>query len=160
MATRALGGPAATGPGGCRRERAGTIGARSACSAAWSETPGWQLGLWRRDELVPIPDGPVHAEQVRMLARWFMRVLPPGPSVSTGLFRPVRGAGDLDPGKPTGFPDLGWLNESLRAEELAANGPGGLAVAPASGCWPALVRQERLAAAVRAAPAFYGMRPD
>jgi tRNA/tmRNA/rRNA uracil-C5-methylase (TrmA/RlmC/RlmD family) len=99
---------------------------RKVClSAVWSETPGWQFGLWRRDELVPIPDCPVHAEQVRMLARWFMRVLLPGPLFPLAFFVQSGAQATLIL-KTHRLPDLGWLNESLRAEELAANGLEGL----------------------------------
>lgn len=53
---------------------------RKVClSAVWSAAAGWQFGLWRRDELIPIPDCPVHAGLVRTLVRWLMRVLPPYP---------------------------------------------------------------------------------
>lgn len=53
---------------------------RKVClSAVWSEAAGWQFGLWRRDELIPIPDCPVHADSVRALVRWLMRVLSPYP---------------------------------------------------------------------------------
>lgn len=53
---------------------------RKVClSAIWSEAIGWEFGLWRRDELIPIPECPVHAESVRALARWLMRALPPRP---------------------------------------------------------------------------------
>ena len=53
---------------------------RKVClSAIWSDAAGWQFGLWRRDDLIPIPNCPVHAESVRALARWLMRALPPYP---------------------------------------------------------------------------------
>lgn len=53
---------------------------RKVClSVIWSEADGWQFGLWRRDELIPIPDCPVHAQLVRTLVRSLMQILPPHP---------------------------------------------------------------------------------
>ncbi|QXD14050.1 hypothetical protein GQ464_011330 [Rhodocaloribacter litoris] len=48
-------------------------------STAWVDGV-WHFGLRRRDELIPIPDCPVHAPRVRAVVRSLARVLPPGPS--------------------------------------------------------------------------------
>lgn len=51
---------------------------RKVClSAVWNAAEGWNFGLWRRDELIPIPDCPVHAEPVRAMIHWLRRTLPP-----------------------------------------------------------------------------------
>lgn len=47
-------------------------------SAVWNAADGWNFGLWRRDELIPIPDCPVHTGLVRTMVRWLREALPPG----------------------------------------------------------------------------------
>ena len=51
---------------------------RVTLNAGWSADHGWRVGLMRRDELVPIPDCPVHTQRVRALVHLLMRRLPPG----------------------------------------------------------------------------------
>ena len=98
---------------------------RKVClSANWSETAGWQFGLWRRDELIPIPDCPVHAGSVRMLARWLMRALPPGPSFPLA-FLVQSGAQATLILKTHRLPPLDWLDEAGH-RALAAGGLEGL----------------------------------
>ncbi|MCC6135511.1 MAG: class I SAM-dependent RNA methyltransferase [Candidatus Contendobacter sp.] len=98
---------------------------RKVClSAQWREIEGWQLGLWRRDELIPIPDCPVHAEPVRMIIRWLMRTLPPGPDFPLAFFVQSGAQATLIL-KTHALPDPGWFNGALQAE-LAASGLKGL----------------------------------
>lgn len=98
---------------------------RKVClSAIWSETAGWQFGLWRREELIPIPDCPVHAERVRVLVRWLMWALPPGPLFPLAFLVQSNAQATLIL-KTHRAPDPGWLNEAQRAE-LAASGLEGL----------------------------------
>lgn len=51
---------------------------RVTLNAGWSAAHGWQFGLMRRDQLIPIPDCPVHTQRVRALVHLLMRQLPPG----------------------------------------------------------------------------------
>lgn len=50
---------------------------RVTLTARWSAGPGWQFGLVRRDELIPIHDCPVHTERVRALVHRLAERLPP-----------------------------------------------------------------------------------
>lgn len=93
-------------------------------SAVWSETDGWQFGLWRRDELIPIPDCPVHTETVRWLTHWLMRVLPPYP-VFPLAFLVQAGAQATLIVKAHQVAVLDWL-DAARHQELAASGVEGL----------------------------------
>lgn len=96
---------------------------RKVClSAVWDETAGWRFGLWRRDELIPIPDCPVHAESVRLLVRWLMRALPPGSLFPLAFFVQSGAQATLIP-KTHRMPPLDWLD---KAGELAASGLEGL----------------------------------
>lgn len=53
---------------------------RKVClSAVWEAMAGWRFGLWRREELIPIPDCPVHAKSVGLLVHWLMQTLPSYP---------------------------------------------------------------------------------
>ncbi len=98
---------------------------RKVClSARWHEAAGWQFGLWRRDELIPIPDCPVHAGSVRMLVRWLMRVLPPDSSFPLA-FLVQSGAQATLILKTHQVLLLDWLDET-GCEELAASGLEGL----------------------------------
>lgn len=98
---------------------------RKVClSAVWSESAGWQFGLWRRDELIPIPDCPVHAGSVRALVCWLMRALPPGPLFPLA-FLVQSGAQATLILKTQRLPPLDWLDEMGQAE-LAAHGLEGL----------------------------------
>lgn len=51
---------------------------RVTLNVGWSVEHGWRVGLMRRDELIPIPDCPVHTRRVRALVHVLMRHLPPG----------------------------------------------------------------------------------
>ncbi|MDS4070146.1 MAG: class I SAM-dependent RNA methyltransferase [Candidatus Competibacter sp.] len=98
---------------------------RKVClSAAWTEADGWNFGLWRRDELVPIPDCPVHALSIRNIIRWLMRALPPGPEFPLAFFVQSGAQATLIL-KARHAPDPGWLDETRRAE-LATGGLEGL----------------------------------
>lgn len=98
---------------------------RKVClSAQWCETEGWQLGLWRRDALIPIPDCPIHAAPVRILTRWLMQALPPGPEFPLAFFVQSGAQATLIL-KTHVLPDPGWLTEARRVE-LAASGLEGL----------------------------------
>lgn len=93
-------------------------------SAVWSEATGWQFGLWRRDELISIPDCPVHAELVRVLVRSLMRVLPP-PSLCPLAFLVQSGAQATLIVKAHQVASLEWLN-NLPWGDLTASGLEGL----------------------------------
>ena len=98
---------------------------RKVClSAIWSESAGWQFGLWRRDELIPIPDCPVHAGSVRKLARWLMRVLPPGPLFPLAFLVQSGAQATLILKTHQTLP-IDWLDET-GSEDLAAGGLEGL----------------------------------
>lgn len=51
---------------------------RITLNARWDPARGWRFGLMRRDELVPIPDCPVHTPRVNGLLRLLRERLPPG----------------------------------------------------------------------------------
>ena len=51
---------------------------RVTLTARWSEHPGWQFGLVRRDELIAIHDCPVHTPRVRRLVHALAGGLPSG----------------------------------------------------------------------------------
>ena len=93
-------------------------------SAVWNATAGWNFGLWRRDELIPIPDCPVHTGSVRLLARGLMRALPPGPEFPLAFYVQSGAQATLIL-KTHRVPDPGWLDDERRAE-LAASGLEGL----------------------------------
>ncbi|MCU0807526.1 MAG: class I SAM-dependent RNA methyltransferase [Candidatus Contendobacter sp.] len=93
-------------------------------SAVWSAAEGWNFGLWRRDELIPIPDCPVHTGLVRRLTRWLMGTLPPGPEFPLAFYVQAGAQATLIL-KTQRVPDAGWLDDQQRAE-LAASGLEGL----------------------------------
>lgn len=93
-------------------------------SVVWSETAGWQFGLWRRDELIPIPDCPIHAESVRVLVRGLMRVLPPAPLFPLAFFIQTGAQATLIL-KTHRMPPLDWLDGAAK-EALVAIGLEGL----------------------------------
>lgn len=93
-------------------------------SAVWSAAEGWNFGLWRRDELIPIPDCPVHADRVRTLIRWFRETLPPGPEFPLAFYVQAGAQATLIL-KTQRVPDAGWLDDERRAE-LAASELEGL----------------------------------
>ena len=98
---------------------------RKVClSARWRETDGWSLGLWRRDELIPIPDCPVHAQPVRATIHALLRALPPARDFSLAYFIQSGAQATLIL-KTHRVPDLAWLDANQRAE-LAAGGLEGL----------------------------------
>ena len=93
-------------------------------SAVWNAAGGWNFGLWRRDELIPIPDCPVHAELVRTVIRWLRQALPPG-SMFPLAFYVQAGAQATLILKTHRIPDPGWLQGEWWTE-LAASGLEGL----------------------------------
>lgn len=93
-------------------------------SAVWSAETGWLFGLWRRDELIPIPACPVQAESVRTLLRFLMRTLPPGPSFPLAFYV-QSGAQATLVLKTHHTPALDWLDAEKQVE-LAASGLEGL----------------------------------
>ena len=98
---------------------------RKVClSTRWHEVDGWCFGLWRRDELIPIPDCPVHAEPVQTLTRWLLHTLPSGAEFPLAFFVQSGAQATLIV-KTHRVPDLYWLDEARQAE-LAASGLDGL----------------------------------
>ncbi len=98
---------------------------RKVClTTRWDETHGWNFGLWRRDELIPISDCPVHAEPVRTLTRWLMRTLPSGVKFPLAFFVQSGAQATLIVKTPY-VPDLNWLDQARQAE-LATSELGGL----------------------------------
>ncbi len=93
-------------------------------SAAWDAVAGWNFGLWRRDELIPIPDCPVHAESVRATIRWLRRALPPGPAFPLAFYVQAGAQATLIL-KAHRVPAPAWLDDARRAE-LADIGLDGL----------------------------------
>lgn len=97
---------------------------RKVClSAVWDAAVGWNFGLWRRDELIPIPDCPVHAESVRAMIRWLRRTPPPADFPLA--FFVQSGAQATLILKTRRIPIVAWLDEA-RWRELAAIGLKGL----------------------------------
>ncbi len=98
---------------------------RKVClSAAWDAASGWNFGLWRRDELIPIADCPVHAAPVRAMIQWLHRSLPPDEALPLAFFVQSGAQATLIV-KTRHFPALDWLN-AARLQELAAIGLEGL----------------------------------
>ena len=98
---------------------------RKVClSAQWTNTVGWRFGLWRRDELIPIPDCPVHAESVRAMTGWLMRALPPGPEFPLAFYVQSGAQATLIV-KTHRLPDPAWLDDES-PEKLAVLGLEGL----------------------------------
>jgi len=98
---------------------------RKVClSAVWTAETGWNFGLWRRDELIPIPDCPVHTESVRAVIRWLIRALPPAPEFPLAFFVQSGAQATLIL-KAHHVPNPDWLNAAPQLE-LAAIGLEGL----------------------------------
>jgi tRNA/tmRNA/rRNA uracil-C5-methylase (TrmA/RlmC/RlmD family) len=98
---------------------------RKVClSVVWTVEGGWNFGLWRRDELIPIPNCPVHAESVRAMIRWLRQTLPPAPEFPLA-FLVQSGAQATLIVKTRHAPDLDWF-AAARQSELAAIGLEGL----------------------------------
>ncbi len=98
---------------------------RKVClSARWSEIDGWNFGLWRRDELIPISDCPVHAKPVRATIHELARALPPARDFPLAFFV-QSGAQATLVLKTHRVPDLAWLDVNRQAT-LAAGGLEGL----------------------------------
>ncbi len=93
-------------------------------SAVWSAADDWNFGLWRRDELIPIPDCPVHTAIVRAMIRWLRRALPPGSTFPLAFYVQSGAQATLILKTPR-VPNLDWLDGERRAE-LAASGLEGL----------------------------------
>ena len=122
-ATRALGGSVTTVAGGRWRGALELPG--QGLSVGGLERDGrLGFGLWRRDELIPISDCPVHTGSVRLLARGLMRALPPGPEFPLAFYVQSGAQATLIL-KTHRVPDPGWLDDERRAE-LAASGLEGL----------------------------------
>lgn len=98
---------------------------RKVClSAVWDAAAGWNFGLWRRNELIPIPVCPVHAEPVRAMIHWLRRTLPPAAEFPLAFFVQSGAQATLIL-KTRRIPVPGWCNEARRLE-LAATGLEGL----------------------------------
>lgn len=54
---------------------------RVTLNARWDAAHGWRFGLMRRDELIAIPDCPVHSPRVNRLVRLLRERLPPASAV-------------------------------------------------------------------------------
>lgn len=89
---------------------------RKVClSAVWDAAAGWNLGLWRRDELIPIPDCPVHATPVRAMIGWLRQALPPAEDFPLAFFVQSDAQVTLIV-KTRHCPALDWLNEARRRD--------------------------------------------
>jgi 23S rRNA (uracil1939-C5)-methyltransferase len=98
---------------------------RKVClSVIWSDAAGWQFGLWRRDELIPIPDCPVHGALIRALVHSLMKVLPPQPQFPLAFFVQSGAQATLIV-KTHQVTSLDWLAE-LPWDTLTAGGLEGL----------------------------------
>ena len=93
---------------------------RKVClSTRWNEMDSWDFGLWRRDELIPIPDCPVHAEAVCKLIHSLMRTLPPARDFPLAYFVQSGTQATLIL-KTHRIPDLAWLDAKLQADLTAS----------------------------------------
>ncbi|MCB1776488.1 MAG: class I SAM-dependent RNA methyltransferase [Candidatus Competibacteraceae bacterium] len=98
---------------------------RKVClSAVWTVETGWNFGLWRRDELIPIPDCPVHAESVRAMIHWLRTMLPPAPEFPLAFFIQSGAQATLIV-KTRHIPDLAGFSAAQQPEP-AASGLEGL----------------------------------
>ncbi len=96
---------------------------RATLSAAWRDGV-WQLGLVRRDQVIAIPDCPVHSPRLRGAARLLARHMPPASRfpLAFAVFSGGQCTLVLKTARP---PALDWLDEALQAR-LAATGLEGL----------------------------------
>lgn len=107
---------------------------RVALSAQWHEG-SWRFGVWHRDELIPIPECPIHSDRVREAIALFTAHLPSAERFRLAFY--VQSAGQivlvLKQSQP---PPTDWFNDGL-AEALAAAGVEGLAIH----CFPSAGRR-------------------
>ena len=96
---------------------------RATLSAEWRDG-AWRLGLMRRDEVIAIPDCPVHTPRLRAAVRLLAKHLPPpdGFPLAFAAFSGGQGTLVLKTAQP---PALDWLDDALQAR-LAAIGLDGL----------------------------------
>ncbi len=69
-----------------RSERRWGYRAKVSLSCHWSETRGWQFGLWHRDSLIDIRHCPVHHPSVNATLALLAEVLPPGPEFPLAFY--------------------------------------------------------------------------
>lgn len=96
---------------------------RVCLATAWDEH-GWRFGLTVRDDIVAIPDCPVHSARVRALVRTLSAVLPAGDGFPL-VYYVQAGAQATLVLKSASMPVLDWLTDAVR-EQLAASGLDGL----------------------------------
>lgn len=96
---------------------------RVSLSAEW-RSGQWQFGVMRRDELIAIPDCPVHSERVRAVIKLLSEVLP-GPDGFKLAFFSQSGAQTVLVLKQKEPPQSQWLSTAV-GEKLAAIGVEGL----------------------------------
>lgn len=90
--------------------------------ARWQN--GWQFGLLRRDELIPIPECPVHSPRVNAGVRLLMQHLPPVNDFALAYLVQAGGQMTLVL-KQAAMPPLHWLTEEFK-RALAQIGIEGL----------------------------------
>lgn len=85
---------------------------------------GWQVGMLRREELIPIPHCPVHSERVRQALAILSAVLPTGESFPLAYYVQA-GAQITLVLKSATLPSLDWFDDQT-AQALQAAGVEGL----------------------------------
>lgn len=96
---------------------------RVCLATAWDEQ-GWRFGLTVRDDIIAIPDCPVHSARVRALVRTLSAVLPAGREFPL-VYYVQAGAQATLVLKTAQKPALDWLTDEVRGQ-LAAGGLEGL----------------------------------
>lgn len=92
-------------------------------STAWNGDR-WYFGLMARDELIPIPRCPVHAERARRIIELLSDALPPGPQFPMAFYVQAGAQATLVL-KTQAFLDLAWCDSAF-CEALAGIGLEGL----------------------------------
>ena len=92
-------------------------------STAWNND-GWAFGFIVREELLPIPECPVHSARVRESIRLFSQALPPGPEFPMAYYV-QSGAQATLVLKTARLPDTDWLDRDFQ-RRLAKTGIEGL----------------------------------
>lgn len=84
----------------------------------------WQFGMIRRDELIPIPNCPVHTPSVRAVVRLLSKVLPASDNFPLAYYCQAGTQATLILKTQT-LPDLSWLDQTTE-QNWAATGLEGL----------------------------------
>jgi len=86
---------------------------------------GWRIGLRHKDEIIPIPDCPVHTARIRNSLKTITEIIPPGENFPLAYYA-QSGALVTLVVKSRKLPDMIWLNGPEISHRLRAAGIEGL----------------------------------